>query len=183
MPLDKFYIAYLCVSLTDVLLLQEQKKELYTLTSLGTVHTVQISRLLTTTPTVPHYKDVTPTPSQDTARTVFLSSSEAWSKVVQSKSVAQVFFHAQLGRQQSVTVTMSCSPECCVVYALDLETNVYYACMDQLKLNNSSTSTLELRTLGVYIPEWMHLTSEQSSQQLNANEVYCNSVMMVRDHQ
>ena len=94
--------------------------------SLGTVHAVEISRLLSTTPTVQHshYVDVTPTSSQDTERTVFLSSSKAQSKVVQSKSVAQVFFHAQLGRQQSVTVTMSCSPECCVVYALELETNL-----------------------------------------------------------
>ena len=66
--------------------------------SLGTVHAVEISRLLSTTPTVQHYVDVTPTPSQDTERTVFLSSSKAQSKVVQSKSVAQVFFHAQLGR-------------------------------------------------------------------------------------
>ena len=68
--------------------------------SLGTVHAVEISRLLSTTPTVQHshYVDVTPTSSQDTERTVFLSSSEAQSKVVQSKSVAQVFFHAQLGR-------------------------------------------------------------------------------------
>ena len=68
--------------------------------SLGTVHAVEISRLLSTTPTVQHshYVDVTPTSSQDTERTVFLSSSKAQSKVVQSKSVAQVFFHAQLGR-------------------------------------------------------------------------------------
>ena len=121
--LDKFYIAYLCLPDGCAAVVWTKERVLHPNICRHGPHCVDI------TPTNYHAHCTTlcrchTHTSQDTARTVFLSSSEAWSKVVQSKSVAQVFFHAQLGRQQSVTVTMSCSPECCVVYALDLETNL-----------------------------------------------------------